>query len=213
MPPEIERRAPTMVVDPLVEARRQRRQERTQKALGFSAPPPALLNTPTCLPSPLPLPVPPSITYVPDFIDPADEDLLLMHVRQAPPERWSGAPGDRRRTQNYGGAPGSLAVAEGLPDWLAPLVHALVESGAWGDVPPPNHILINVFRPGAGLLPHTDGPLYAGPRVATLSLGSDVLLRVGAAASASCVGGLFLSTLTSPHMRILTRPACAHSRP
>lgn len=184
-----------MGVDPLAEARRQRREARTPKALGFSAPPPALLNTPTCLPPPLLSPVPRSVTYVPEFIDPDDEALLLMHVRQAPPERWSGAPGDRRRTQNYGGAPGSLAVAEGLPDWLAPLVHALVESGAWGDVPPPNHILINVFRPGAGLVPHTDGPLYAGPRVATLSLGSDVLLRVGGDPSPGCVVGYFLDHL------------------
>jgi len=172
-----------MGIDPLAEARRRRKEERSQKALGFSAPPPKLLHVPT-LPPPLPPPLPPSAWYVPGFIDAEDEECLLMHVRQAPTSRWSGAVGDGRRTQNYGGAPGSLAVAEGLPEWLAPLVRAVVDSGAWGDVPPPNHILVNIFRPGAGLVPHTDGPLYAGPRVATLSLGSDVVLQVRGPSSA-----------------------------
>eukprot|EP00967_Tisochrysis_lutea_P071328 scaffold94651_cov33-Tisochrysis_lutea.AAC.1 len=167
-----------MGVDPIAEARRRRKEARAPKSLGYSAPPPALKHTPISLPPPLPPPLPPSVTYIPEFIDEEDEALLLMHVEQAPPERWSGGATDGRRTQNYGGAPGSLAVAEGLPDWLSPLVQAVVDSGAWGNVPPPNHILINVFRPGAGLVPHTDGPMYAGPRVATLSLGSDVMLRV-----------------------------------
>ena len=161
-------------VDPLAEARRRRKEARAPKVLGYSAPPPSLAWLP-----PIPPPIstlPPCVTYVPGFISAEDEECLLQHVRQAPQARWSGVEGDGRRTQNYGGAPGSLAIAEGLPEWLAPLVRAVVESGAWGDAPPPNHVLVNIFRPGTGLVPHTDGPLYAGPRVATLSLGSDVFL-------------------------------------
>lgn len=160
--------------DLLAEARRRRKEARAPKALGYAAASPALAQLPP-IPPPL-ASLPPSVTYVPDFVCEADEELLLSHVRQAPQSRWSGSEGDGRRTQNYGGAPGSLQIAEGLPEWLAPLVKAVVESGVWGDTPPPNHVLVNVFQPGSGLVPHTDGPLYAGPRVATLSLGSDVFL-------------------------------------
>ena len=34
----------------------------------------------------------------------------------------------------------------------------------------PNHVLINAYPPGSGILPHTDGPAYE-PQTATLSLG------------------------------------------
>jgi len=40
----------------------------------------------------------------------------------------------------------------------------------------PNHVLLNEYEPGQGILPHTDGPQYY-PRVAILSLGSPCLMR------------------------------------
>lgn len=40
----------------------------------------------------------------------------------------------------------------------------------------PNHVLINEYLSGQGILPHTDGPSYL-PCVATLSLGSDCIMR------------------------------------
>ena len=78
---------------------------------------------------------------------------------------------------NFGGKPGDKQVLEGLPEWLAMLVSAVTSTGVWPADEAPNHILINDFTAGAGLTPHTDGPLYA-PRVATLSLGSDVVLNL-----------------------------------
>ena len=53
-------------------------------------------------------------------------------------------------------------------------------------------MLINEFEAGAGLTPHTDGPLYI-PRVATLSLGSD------------CVLDLHDSATTPPRAHLLLR--------
>ena len=143
-------------------------------ASAVQAPPPLPLleRLPVSLPPPL-VGLPKSVLYVPDFLSSADEATLLEHVRLAPAERWTGGSG--RRTQNYGGSPGDADVEERLPPWLQALVDALVRTGAWPAEAPPNHVLINEFSPGAGLTPHTDGPLYS-PRVATLSLGSDVLL-------------------------------------
>uniref|UniRef100_A0A8C2FRD9 AlkB homolog 6 n=1 Tax=Cyprinus carpio TaxID=7962 RepID=A0A8C2FRD9_CYPCA len=38
-----------------------------------------------------------------------------------------------------------------------------------------NHVLVNEYKPGEGIMPHEDGPLYH-PTVTTLSLGSHTLL-------------------------------------
>lgn len=42
--------------------------------------------------------------------------------------------------------------------------------------PVPNHVLVNEYRPGEGILPHSDGPAYR-PAVAILSLGSSAIMR------------------------------------
>ena len=56
--------------------------------------------------------------------------------------------------------------------WMA---DALVSQGIFSKTQPPNHILVNEYHPGQGIMAHTDGPAYAS-RTATLSLGSDVLI-------------------------------------
>ena len=92
-------------------------------------------------------------------------------------------------------------MTEPLPDWVARLVDALVASGCWAG-PAPNHVLINDFVAGAGLTPHTDGPLYSS-RVATLSLGSDVLLDLHKPGGGGGEAGASLppppSFIESPH--------------
>ena len=133
--------------------------------------------------------------YFPSFVSERDEEILLQHILGAPAERW--VPGNGRRTQNWGGRPGELKVAEALPSWLQQLVAALVQHGAWpADEAPPNHVIINDYEPGAGLTPHTDGPLYAA-RVATLSLMSDVVIELHAPcdAAVTCEEGTRLGRL------------------
>lgn len=169
-----------MPPDPLALIRRAKA-ERSGAAAG-SAPPEEQLQalSLTRLPK-VPLPIaslPPTVRYIPDFIDEADEAALLQHVLRAPASRWN-AGSDGRRTQNWGGRPGERQVAEALPSWLAALVDALVASEAWpqDDCGVPNHVIINDYDAAAGLTPHSDGPLYAA-RVATLSLWSDVVMEL-----------------------------------
>jgi len=65
-----------------------------------------------------------------------------------------------------------------LPPILQRLVHTLVDVGAFPSCEPPNHVLINEYNPGEGILPHTDGPAYYS-RTATISLGGcDVIFKL-----------------------------------
>ena len=158
---------------------RRAKAEAKAKAAAPVPPPPPLppLELRTVPPPAVRLPsMPDCSSYFPDFVSEVDEAILLQHILGAPPERWS--PGNGRRTQNWGGRPGELRILENLPTWLQQLVAALVQHGAWpADEAPPNHVIINEYEPGAGITPHTDGPLYAD-RVAVLSLMSDVVIEL-----------------------------------
>jgi alkylated DNA repair protein alkB family protein 6 len=41
----------------------------------------------------------------------------------------------------------------------------------------PNHVLVNEYKPGEGIMPHEDGPVY-NPITATVSLGSHTVLEI-----------------------------------
>lgn len=78
-----------------------------------------------------------------------------------------------KRTARFGGDPGPPFRPEPLPEWLVQICSAL--EGAVGDVcgdaRGPNHVLVNQYQPGEGIMPHTDGPAYDA-RAAILALGS-----------------------------------------
>ena len=59
---------------------------------------------------------------------------------------------------------------------LLEIANLLVEKGIFSSDQPPNHVLLNEYLPGQGILPHTDGPTYAS-RTATISLMSSVVLE------------------------------------
>lgn len=44
------------------------------------------------------------------------------------------------------------------------------------ELPAFNHILINVYPPGVGIMPHFDGPMYR-PKVVVLSLGGPAIIK------------------------------------
>lgn len=44
------------------------------------------------------------------------------------------------------------------------------------ELPTYNHILINVYPPGVGIMPHFDGPMYL-PKVVVLSLGGPAIIK------------------------------------
>ncbi|KAJ8348322.1 hypothetical protein SKAU_G00269110 [Synaphobranchus kaupii] len=116
---------------------------------------------------------PPSVYYVPDYITEADEAYLLQQVHKAPKTKWTQL--KDRRLQNWGGLPHPKGMlAEKLPEWLqkyAEKISALnVFSGKTA-----NHVLVNEYNPGQGIMPHEDGPLYY-PTISTISLGSHTVL-------------------------------------
>ncbi|XP_072835788.2 putative RNA/DNA demethylase ALKBH6 isoform X1 [Pogona vitticeps] len=116
---------------------------------------------------------PPAAYYVPDFITEGEEEHLLRQVYGAPKPKWTQLSG--RRLQNWGGLPHPKGmVPEILPPWLRAYADRVSSLGVFGGRRA-NHVLVNEYCPGEGILPHEDGPLYF-PTVTTISLGSHTLL-------------------------------------
>ena len=67
-------------------------------------------------------------------------------------------------------------IAEEIPDWLRCYVNRVnTIDGLFQEHKKANHVLVNEYLPGNGILPHLDGPLFH-PVICTVSLGSSVLL-------------------------------------
>lgn len=69
-----------------------------------------------------------------------------------------------------------------LPGYLTkPIIDRLKALGIFDNTPhqQPNHVLVNEYKPGEGIMPHEDGDAYA-PVVATVSLGTTLCLDIAA---------------------------------
>ncbi|XP_029546577.1 alpha-ketoglutarate-dependent dioxygenase alkB homolog 6 [Salmo trutta] len=116
---------------------------------------------------------PPTVYYIPDFITEDEESQLLQQVYKAPKTKWTQL--SNRRLQNWGGLPRPKGMlGEKLPDWLLKYCVRISALGAFAGKTA-NHVLVNEYKPGEGIMPHEDGPLYH-PTVTTISLGSHTLL-------------------------------------
>lgn len=93
--------------------------------------------------------------------------------------KWTRLKHARRNVALFDGTlPSSSSTEYGLPPILQRLSNTLVAIGAFPPSQPPNHVLINEYQPGEGIMPHTDGPAYES-RTATISLGgSDVIFKL-----------------------------------
>mmetsp|Transcript_32307 Transcript_32307/g.55886 ORF Transcript_32307/g.55886 Transcript_32307/m.55886 type:complete len:270 (-) Transcript_32307:12-821(-) len=111
------------------------------------------------------------VYLVPDYIDAHTEDKVLQYGI-SPSTRWVDV--RNRRLQMWGGTVTyqGLDNPEELPAWLKIFSRKLTQEGVFAAEP--NHVLINEYQPGQGILPHTDGPAYF-PLVATVSLGSPAM--------------------------------------
>lgn len=121
-------------------------------------------------------PGPPNdVHYVRGFLSAADESALHDRIRHPAFARsWRELRG--RALLNFGGMPTAGGIApEPLPQFCAELCAALVRAGVFLPEAPPNHVLVNEYRVGQGLMPHQDGPLYR-PLVAIVSLGGPAML-------------------------------------
>lgn len=119
---------------------------------------------------------PPLIRYIPTFVSLSYQAALMEWLEKLQDNsnpssssgalnRWTRLPHARRR----------VAVFDsrvGIPEPLQPLLDAV--AGLFQQRP--NHILVNEYTAGQGILGHTDGPAYESC-TATVSLGSDVLLH------------------------------------
>ncbi|KAF1971308.1 hypothetical protein BU23DRAFT_556110 [Bimuria novae-zelandiae CBS 107.79] len=121
--------------------------------------------------------LPPEFYYIPNFITPEEEASILDKI---PAARWThlshrrlqAHPSTLTKTNTLLGAP--------LPSYLlAPIVERFKKLGIFDGTPHrgPNHVLINEYKRGEGIMPHEDGGAYA-PVVATVSIGASICLDV-----------------------------------
>eukprot|EP00004_Rigifila_ramosa_P011378 TRINITY_DN2428_c0_g1_i1.p2 TRINITY_DN2428_c0_g1~~TRINITY_DN2428_c0_g1_i1.p2 ORF type:complete len:254 (-),score=23.13 TRINITY_DN2428_c0_g1_i1:12-773(-) len=110
-----------------------------------------------------------------DWISEAQESLLLHQINAVPASQWRQVTG--RRLQNLGGTVLEKGmIPTPLPTFLAPVLAKLEAEGVFPHDAQPNHVLINEYAPGQGIMAHEDGPLYH-PLVAILSLGSQCVMK------------------------------------
>lgn len=114
-----------------------------------------------------------SIFYIPNFIT-IDEERVLMSNIYAPNQKWTQL--QNRRLINVGGMPHEKGMLQQpLPEYLVALNSKIVkECGVFPKAP--NHVLINEYKSGQGIMSHSDGPIYE-PIVASVSIGSSVLIE------------------------------------
>ena len=115
--------------------------------------------------------------YIADFITPEEEADLLAAIDG---ENWQ--TDLQRRVQHYGyrynytkrniNAEDRLGP---LPAWVGEISHRLMTQGLF--ISEPDQLIINEYEPGQGIAPHTDRDCF-GPVVASLSLGSDCMMRI-----------------------------------
>ncbi|KAA8644674.1 uncharacterized protein ATNIH1004_008880 [Aspergillus tanneri] len=108
-----------------------------------------------------------------------EESWLLQKITTAPLPRWTHL--SHRRLQSWPSAltKSNVLLSAPLPSWLvSPVITPRFESlGLFANAPhhAPNHVLVNEYRPGQGIMPHEDGAAYY-PLVATVSLGAPIVL-------------------------------------
>jgi alkylated DNA repair protein alkB family protein 6 len=106
------------------------------------------------------------VIIYPDFITEEEERYLVREANHPKRAKWQSV--RNRRLQCFGGDPVPQAPRTSLPKWLQSLA-GLVKLSPDVDYEV-DHVLLNEYREGQGILPHTDGPSYH-PCVACLSIG------------------------------------------
>ncbi|KAL5113624.1 hypothetical protein ACEQ8H_008489 [Pleosporales sp. CAS-2024a] len=121
--------------------------------------------------------LPPDFYYIPNFITPAEEASILDKI---PSQRWTQLTHRRLQAHPSTLTKNNALLASPLPDYLSkPMMDRFAHLGIFDATPhqQPNHVLINEYKAGEGIMPHEDGGAYA-PVVATISLKSSLVLDV-----------------------------------
>src|SRR5256885_13581058 len=109
--------------------------------------------------------LPPSCHYIPNFLTPAEESHILAQIQAMPSARWTNLSHRRLLSvpSTLTGTDRDTLIASPLPGYLAsPILSRFADLGIFKDSPhgSPNHVLINEYLPGQGIMPHEDGPAY-----------------------------------------------------
>ncbi|KAH8692858.1 hypothetical protein BGW36DRAFT_303040 [Talaromyces proteolyticus] len=147
-----------------------------------------------------------SAYYIPDFITEDEESKLLQKINSVPPPRWTQLSHRRLQTWPSTLSKSNTLLSAPLPAWLQdPIIHPRLEAlGCFADSPHqgPNHVLINEYQPGQGIMPHEDGPAYY-PLVVTVSIGAPIVLDIyeksGGGEESGCLD-------RTPRFRVLQEP-------
>ncbi|XP_030383879.1 alpha-ketoglutarate-dependent dioxygenase alkB homolog 6 [Scaptodrosophila lebanonensis] len=138
---------------------------------------------------------PPTAMYIPNFITSEEEQRILSHIERTPKPRWTQLL--NRRLINYGGVPHPNGmIAEEIPEWLQSYVDKVNNLGVF-ESQNANHVLVNEYLPGQGILPHTDGPLFF-PIISTISCGAHTVLEFAKRENANPDAGQTAATATVP---------------
>lgn len=103
-----------------------------------------------------------------------------MPIPQIPPNRWTALSHRRLQAHPSPLTSNNTLLAAPLPQWLAqPIIPRFEQLGVFTGTAHavPNHVLVNEYRPGEGIMPHEDGGAYSAV-VATVSLGAPIVLEV-----------------------------------
>jgi len=118
--------------------------------------------------------VPSTCYYIPDFITESEENFLLHNIAKTSNVRWTQL--KNRRLLNIGGVPTQKGmIAEEVPGYLQNYLDKVNQLQVFGDAKA-NHILLNEYRAGQGIMSHFDGPLFY-PTITTISIGSHTVLE------------------------------------
>jgi alkylated DNA repair protein alkB homolog 6 len=126
--------------------------------------------------------LPSSGYYIPDFLTCQEEQKILDSIRKTPDVRWTKL--SHRRLLSLPSPLTGIArdtlIEAALPNYLNnPMLPRFESLGLFSKSPhsAPNHVLINEYEPGQGIMPHEDGPVYF-PITATVSLGAHTVLEI-----------------------------------
>ncbi|TVY47910.1 Alpha-ketoglutarate-dependent dioxygenase-like protein [Lachnellula occidentalis] len=154
--------------------------------------------------------LPSSAYYIADFITKEEEQVLLSKIAAAPKPRWKQLSHRRLQTWPSDLTKSNILLDSPLPSWLLepvvsrllsyPLSAADSQTHIFSDSLHgwPNHVLINEYNSGQGIMPHKDGDAYH-PVVCTVSLGSSLTLGIYGKTEDE-------TTNTEPTWRILQEP-------
>lgn len=117
------------------------------------------------------------LIYIPNYVSSNEETFLLKTIKK---KKWDNSL--KRRVQHYGyrydykarNVTKDMYLGK-LPKWLNDLAIRISNDGLCEVIP--DQVIINEYQPGQGISPHIDCEKCFGPRILSLSLGSQVIME------------------------------------